>query len=180
MKDVALLILDMQDAFLERVPRKRELLKRCCFAIEASKLLGIKLIYTEQAPDRLKETNRALIDIGLSDAKFFQKKTFSAFGTLGFTEFIKENDINHLLVAGIETSICVYQTVMDAVFHDLDITVLSDCTAGRREEDSDAIIVSLQNLRCHRLPSETVFFSMLRTSEDPRFKQFSDIVKKYN
>lgn len=180
MEDIALLILDVQDTLLNVIPKKNEVLNRCCFAVEASKLLGIQLIYTEQSPDKLKGTNQTLMDAGLSNAKHFQKKTFSAFGSPGFINFLKEKDIKHLLLAGLETSICVYQTIMDAMHHGLDITMLSDCIAGRRDEDSYAVIASLLHSNCHRLPSETIFYSLLQTSEDPRFKQFNNLVKKYS
>lgn len=180
MKDIALLILDMQDVFLDVIPKKKEILRRCCYAVEAAGLLGIQVIYTEQSPEKLKETNKELIDIGLANAKCFEKKTFSAFGAPGFIDFLKQKDLKHFLIAGLETSICVYQTITDAMRHGLDVTMLSDCVAGRRDEDSYAIVASLQNSECHRLPSETVFYSMLQTSEDPRFKQFNNLVKKYS
>lgn len=180
MEDIALLVLDVQDAFLNVIPKKKELLSRSCFAIEAAKLLGIQLIYTEQSPDKLKGTNQNLLDAGLANAQCFQKNTFSAFGVPGFIDFLKEKDLSHLLIAGLETSVCVYQTIMDAMRYGLDVTMLSDCVAGRRDEDSYAIVASLQNSGCHRLPSETVFYSLLQTSADLRFKQFNDIVKKYS
>lgn len=180
MKDIALLVLDVQDTFLNVILANKELLNRCCFAVEAANLLGIELIYTEQSPDKLKGTNVALLNSGLANARSFSKNTFSAFGAPGFTDFLKEKDIKHLLIAGLETSICVYQTIMDAMRHELDVTMLSDCVAGRRDEDSYAIVASLQSSSCHRLPSETVFYSLLETSEDPKFKQFNDIVKKYS
>lgn len=180
MKDIALIVLDVQDTFLDVIPKGKELLRRCGFAVEAASLLGLELIYTEQYPDKLGGTNATLLAAGLGNARCFSKKTFSAFGALGFTDFLKEKDLEHILIAGLETSICVYQTIMDAMRNDLEVTMLSDCVAGRRDEDSYAIVGSLQNSGCHRLPSETIFYSMLQSAEDPRFKQFNDIVKKYS
>lgn len=180
MNNLALLILDLQDSFLPVIPKSQELLNRCCFAIEAANLLGIKLIYTEQSPEKLKNTYEALINAGLSSATCFPKKTFSAFGAPGFVDYLKNNRIDHLLIAGIETSVCVYQTIMDALRNDFDVTMLSDCVSGRRESDSWAIVASLQQSPCHRLPSETVFYSLLQTAEHPQFKAFNNIVKKYS
>lgn len=180
MKDIALLVLDVQDSLLEVIPKRNELLRRCCFAVEAANLLNVQLIYTEQCPDKLGTTNAALMAAGLANAQYFPKKTFSAFGAPGFADFLKDTHLKHILIVGLETSICVYQTIMDAIRNDLHVTVLSDCSSGRRNEDSRAIIAALQNSGCHHLPSETIFYSLLQTSEDPRFKQFNNIVKKYS
>lgn len=180
MNNLALLILDFQDAFLRRIPKSEEFLNRCCFAIEAANLLGLRIIYTEQSPEKLGSTDKSLVNVGLSGATCFAKKTFSAFGAPGLVDYLKGNGIEHLMIAGLETSICVYQTIMDALRNDFDVTILSDCISGRREDDSRAIIASLQNSPCHRLPCETIFYSLLQTAEHPQFKAFNDIVKKYS
>lgn len=180
MEGIALVVLDVQDSFLKAIGRSQELLKRCQFAIESANLLGIKLIYTEQNPEKLKGTNKSLLDVGLNQGKCFPKKAFSAFGSEGFLDYLRDEGIEHLLIAGLETSICVYQTITDALRFDFDVTMLSDCVEGRREEDSRAIVAYLQNSKCHRLPSETVFYSLMQTFEHPDCKVFIDIVKKYS
>src|SRR5262249_8288028 len=136
MKGIGLLILDMQGGFLKVIPKADELLKRCSFAIESCRLLGIKMIYTEHASEKLETTKEELLKVGLKDGKCFPKNSFSAMGVPGFMDYLKEEGIEHLLIGGIETSICVYQTVMDAIRYDIDVTMLSDCVGGRREEDS--------------------------------------------
>lgn len=180
MNGIGLIIVDAQDSFLKVIPKAQELVKRCSFAVECAHLLGIQMIYTEQNPEKLKGTNEGLLSVGLRTGKCFSKMTFSAFGAPGFVDYLKKEGIEHLLIGGIEASVCVYQTIMDALRHDFDVTMLSDCVGGRREEDSWAIVASLQGMQCHRLPSETIFFSLLQTADHPDFKGLSNLVKKYS
>ncbi|MBE2215211.1 MAG: isochorismatase family protein [Opitutaceae bacterium] len=88
-------------------------------------------------------------------------------------------NVYHLLLAGIETPICVYQTALHAQDNELDVTILSDCTTGRRPEDCYVVLESLARAECHVLPAETVFYSMLGSSLNPRFPHFTRIVKRY-
>ncbi|PWU05366.1 MAG: isochorismatase [Verrucomicrobia bacterium] len=180
MQGLALLIIDVQDSFLKVIPHSEELLKRCGFAIESANLFGIKTFYTEQYSEKLKETHTGLLEKGLNQCKCFKKNAFSAFGVEDFEDHLRKEGIEHLLIAGVETSICVYQTIMDALRLDFEVTMLSDCVAGRRENDSQAVTAYLQKTECHILPSETVFFSLFRTGQHPNFKQFNQIVKKYS
>ena len=177
---MALVIVDVQATFLDLFKNGVGLLRRCAFAVEAAKLLGVELLYTEQYPEKLESIHPELKEVGLAGAKGFSKKSFSIFGAEGFKEYLEEREIRHLLIAGLETGICVYQSVLDGLKEGYDVTMLSDCVMGRRDEDSRAVIAALQKTECHRLPAETVFYSILRTAEDPRYKAFNEIVKKYS
>lgn len=180
MEGIALVVLDVQDGLLKVIGRSEELLKRCALAIESAALLGMKVIYTEQSPEKLQGTNKSLMEAGLSKGKAFSKKAFSAFGAEGFLDYLRKEGVEHILIAGLEMSVCVYQTITDALRLNFEVTLLSDCVGGRREEDAWAIVAYLQNSKCHRLPCETVFYSLMQTAEHLDFKPFINIVKKYS
>ncbi len=175
---VALLVVDMQDAFLNVMPDREAVLRRTAFAIEAARAFGIKVIFTEQVPARLGPTHADLLSLA-PEARVFAKNEFSALLAEGLQDYLRRINVYHLLLAGIETPICIYQTALHAQDNDLDVTLLSDCTMGRRPDDCVIVLEALSRAECHVLPAETVFYSMLGTSLNPRFAHFTRIVKRY-
>ncbi len=177
---LALLLVDVQDAFLRALPAGgHDLARRCAFASAAARLLGIPTAFTEQAPAKLGPTSPLLREAAGPGAPAFPKTAFSAFAAEGLGEWLRQNGTTHLLVAGLETPICVYLTVLDALAADFEVTVLADATGGRRPEDFPPVFRQLETAGARLLPSETIFYSILRDATHPRFRDFINLVKKF-
>jgi len=177
---LALLIVDAQDVFLRLLPAAgTPLLRRCAFAAAAARLLEIPIALTEQAPAKFGATNAAVREAVGTDAPAFAKTGFSAFAAGALGEWLRKRGATHLLVAGFETPICVYLTVLDALAADFEVTVLTDATGGRRPDDFPPVWRMLESAGARLLPSETIFYSILRDATHPRFREFTGLVKKY-
>ncbi len=176
---LGLLILDIQESFSEVIGNFEELVKRTSFCIETAQLFSLPIIVSEQYPEKLGNTVTPLKDL-LKNTPRYSKRSFSALGEETITAAIEENNIEHLLVAGIETPICVYQTAIDAINDDIDVTLLSDAIAARRQEDSNIALNALATHGANILPSETIFYSILQSSSHPLFKKYTALVKKYS
>lgn len=174
-----LLCIDMQPVFVNTVPDKERLLARCSFAIEAAQGLGINVLFTEQVPQKLGETDPALLAL-VEEPEQAGKATFSVLGDHGLRELILQRyNADHLIICGIETPICVYQTAIDAIRSDIPVTLLSDCLGGRRTQDCIDALDALKRAGANVMPSETVFYSMLNDTAHPFFRSFTKLVKKY-
>ena len=174
---ILLLCLDLQPVFLRVVAGGDELRRRCAFAISAAAGLGLPVAFTEQVPHKLGGTEPALIALGNHPA-VFPKTSFSALGEHDIrTALLEERDVEHILLCGLETSVCVYQTAVDALAAGLQVTLLSDCVAARRTDDAAACLEALRRAGVHVLPAETVFYAMLRNVNHPFFKAFTQLVK---
>ena len=97
----------------------------------------------------------------------------------GLSHWIESNQIDHLLLLGIETSICIYQTALQALGDNIGVTLLSDCISQRRPEDREPTLNQLLAMGAHILPAETIFYSLLGSAGHPQFRKFTQIVKKY-
>jgi nicotinamidase-related amidase len=80
---------------------------------------------------------------------------------------------------GIETSICIYQTAIQALGDDIGVTLLSDCISERRAEDREPVLKQLLSMDAHVLPAETIFYSLLGSAAHPQFRAFTELVKQY-
>ena len=175
---LGLLLIDFQDVFLKEIPDRERLLKRSTFALKAAELLGVSVAVTEQIPEKLGATTEVLRSYWDVNTPVFDKSAFSAFDAEGLHRWIVSNQIDHLLLAGIETSICIYQTGLQALGADIGVTLLSDCISERRLEDRAPVLEQLLSMDAHILPSETIFYSLLGSAEHPQFREFNELVKE--
>ena len=177
-KHLGLLLIDFQDVFLKEIPDRERLLKRSTFALKAAELLDISVAVTEQIPEKLGATTGALSGYWEVNTPVFGKSAFSAFDAEGLQRWIEIKQIDHLLLAGIETSICVYQTALQALGADIGVTLLSDCISERRLEDRAPVLEQLLSMDAHILPSETIFYSLIGSAAHPQFREFNELVKE--
>lgn len=175
---LGLLLIDFQDVFLKAIPDSERLLRRTTFALKAAELLGVAVAATEQLPEKLGGTTEALTSVWDENTPVFDKSAFSAMEAGGLHRWVEANQIDHLLIAGIETSICVYQTAIQALGEDTGVTLLSDCISERRAEDREPVLKQLLSMEAHVLPSETIFYSLLGSAEHPKFREFTKLVKE--
>jgi nicotinamidase-related amidase len=175
-----LLCLDMQPAFIRAVPGGDRVLARCRFAVAAAAGLGIPVAFTEQVPAKLGGTEPTLLVL-VPQPEVHPKDAFSALaaGTEARQALTARRRVEHVLLAGVETPICVFQTAVDALQSAIAVTVLSDCVGARRPDDAAACLASLARAGAHVLPSETVFYSVLGGAAHPFFRAFTDLVKSH-
>ena len=177
---LGLLVIDLQNPFLEIISNREKILKRSAFSIEAAALLGCKIAATEQIPEKLGQTNNTIRKSLPGHVPIFQKETFSAIEVKGVDRWIKRNQIDHLLLIGLETPICIYQTAVQALSIKIGVTLLSDCIGERRHEDRPDVLNQLLTMEAHVLPSETVFYSLIGSATHPKFEEFIQLVKSYS
>lgn len=174
-----LLVVDLQQPFLAATPGADALLRRTSLAIAAARGLGLPVAFTEQVPAKLGPTKPELLALAGDKPTVFAKDAFSALEADDFREYLQTQNIEHVLLAGIETPICIYQTSIELIGTERNVTLLTDCLGGRRAEDCAAALAYLRHLGCHALPCETVFYSVLRTTKHPFFRDYTKLVKQY-
>jgi len=174
-----LLCIDLQPVFLRAVVDGGRVQRRCELAVAAAVGLGLPVAFTEQVPQKLGGTAPALLALA-PGAATHGKTSFSAFGDEAIRDaLVRQQRVEHLLLCGIETPICVYQTAIAALAEGLQVTLLSDCIGARHPEDSAACLVALRAAGVHVLPSETIYYALLRDVQHPFFKPYTQLVKSH-
>jgi len=175
-----LLCVDLQPIFLKEIGDADRIVKRTSFAIEAARTLDVAIAFTEQVPQKLGGTLPELLKLAPKKTPQFGKSTFSALADDGIREALRARKIEHLILCGIETPICVYQTAIDALAQEFQVTLLSDAIGGRRPEDDEPCLRALARAGAYVLPAETIFYAILGGAQHPSFKAFNNAVKKYD
>lgn len=178
---IALMLVDIQSVFLEVIPDKSRFLGRCCFAVEAAKLLNIPMIFTTQAARKLGPIAPEMRPYLPDSAMVLDKATFSALEDDKISDWIEDNKYEHLIIGGLEIPICIYQTLISALNREIGVTLMTDCLSCRRTEDGKAVLRFFKGFeRIVSIPSETMFYALLQHAEHPLFKEFTKLVKKYS
>jgi isochorismate hydrolase len=170
------LVLDMQSRLLNGIAEKDDLVDAVSIFCKAMNLFEIRTIITEQVPSKLGETCGEISSL-CSDSPKFSKKTFSAFGESSFASWVEQEKIEHLIITGIETPICVYLSAVDAIKKGMEVTVLTDCIGARRRGDAAQCLGQLESIGCHLLPLETLLYSLLGSADHAVFRSISEIVR---
>ncbi len=172
----ALLCIDVQPVFVRAVAEGPRLLRRCEFAVAAAIGLGLRVVFTEQIPAKLGGTAPGLL-AAAPGANALGKDTFSALADDAIRAALAPAE--HLLLCGLETPVCVYQTALDALRDGLHVTVLSDAVGARRPDDAATCLAALRHAGAHVLPSETVFYALLGDARHPFFRTYTQLVKSH-
>jgi len=175
---LALLVVDVQTAFLPAMSQGERCLRRCELAVKAARLLGLPIFFTEQVPHKLGPTHPDLLQSAGETAQFFAKTSFSAWAVEGLVQACEAQGIEHLLICGLEGPVCVYQSALQAQQALGGVTILADAVTERRPEDTAVCWATLRSAGVQVLPTETVFYALVGGAQHPQFKAFTDLIKR--
>jgi nicotinamidase-related amidase len=173
---LAVMLIDVQESLLTGIKNKNELLNALNILIQSTNFFNLPLFVTEQVPNKLGPTAQSLV-AELSNIQSIAKSSFSIFGCAEIREKLFNKKISHLILAGIETPICIYLSAIDALKSGLEVTILSDCIGARRTDDESIVLSKLQHAGCHILPLESFLYGYMGTAEHPSFREISKLIR---
>lgn len=172
-----LLIVDVQEKLVAALSDSTHgrLVSNCRFLIEGARLLGVPVTATEQYPQGLGPTVASLAEL-ISERP--AKKRFSALECTGWpTAANALDDRFQIVVAGMESHVCVMQTVLDLLSAGYQTTVVADAVAARGDLDHQIALERMANCGATITTAEAVLFEWCESAEAPEFKQLSALVK---
>lgn len=177
-ENTILLVLDIQEKLMPVIENNEKVIKYTNILIKACRELGIPVIYTEQYPKGLGKTvteiENSLVDAG---AKYFSKNCFSAYQVIENEILnLKENGKTSVIVAGVETHICIYQTIRDLV-KNFQVFVPFESVSSRNLENFENGLNLIRELGASVTNVETILFDLIKTSEHDSFKVISKLIK---
>ena len=129
-----LIVVDVQGKLAQIMLNKEQLIDNIVRLIQGCKLFGIPIIWMEQTPDKLGPTVPKIAAV-LDDNVKITKRTFSCYGEQEFCHVLEEMNRQTVLICGIETHVCVYQTACDLLQKDYQVQVVTDAVLAGVEGD---------------------------------------------
>lgn len=167
-----LAVIDVQERLLAVMPEGDRVVARCLRLAEAAAAVGVRGVLTEQYPVGLGPTPEALRRHFAAPAV---KRSFSACGVAAFDAALAA-DVTHVILAGLETHICVAQTALDLLARGLGVFVVVDAVAARHAVDHDVALRRLEGGGAIPTTSEAVLFEWCRSAEHPAFTAVRGLV----
>jgi nicotinamidase-related amidase len=175
-KNTLLLIVDMQGNLARIMHEADQLFKNINAAIQGARILGVPILATEQNPAGLGPTISE-ISRHLTGVSIISKFSFSSCANDDFMRSIKSIDPRNILIAGIESHICVYQTTRDLLKLDYNVHVITDGVSSRTPENKKIGIKKSRQAGAEITSVETALFEMLGDAKRKEFKEILKIVK---
>lgn len=174
--DSVLLVVDLQEAFLAPIWESERVLRRTEFLLRVAKLLDVPIFATEQYPERMGQTVPPLLPfLGPREGKM----KFSAIGCPSLLNWLEEQGRSQVVVVGIETHICVTQSVSDLLQRGYDPILVDDAVSARTSamhENGIARVLSMGAAVAH---SESVAYEWMGAADHPLFREMLAIVKAF-
>lgn len=168
-----LAIIDVQERLLAAMPDAERVVGRCRRLAEAARLLGVRAVLTEQYPEGLGPTPSELAALLPPAAS---KLAFSCSGCRVFDEAVGAG-VTSVVLAGLETHVCVAQTALDLAAAGVTVFVVVDAVASRHEVDHETALRRLEAAGVIPTTSEAVLFEWCRTAAHPQFQAVRRLVR---
>lgn len=175
-EDSVLMVIDMQGNLYESMQEKQFLLDNVRKLIRGVQVFGIPVIVTEQIPEKLGPTIEPVTSL-LPDAPRVAKSDFSCCGEEKIMKSLKAVERRQVLLCGIETHVCVYQTAVDLLGFGYDVHLVADAVSSRTALNREIGIEKMRDEGARLASTEMVLFELIRTADDPKFKEIFRIVK---
>lgn len=174
-EDTSIICIDLQDKLVNMLKNGENVKNNTVKLLKAASVLNIDTIISEQYPKGLGATVEEIRSI--KDFKTVEKTTFSALQTEEFkNEFDKFKNKN-VIIFGIETHICVLQTVIDLIKEGYNVFVLGDCSGSRSDLNHETALEIMKQKGATIITLEIALFSFLKSSKHPNFKEIQGLIK---
>jgi nicotinamidase-related amidase len=169
-----LLIVDVQDKLLPPIHNAPRLVHNCRRLLDAAKIVGVPIFGTEQYPQGLGPTTAELAErIGPR----LDKVIFSCAPALGWGQAGDvTDDREQIVVAGMETHVCVMQTVLDLIAGGFRVYVPVDAVDSRGELDTRIALERMAASGATLTTVESVLFEWCEKAGTPEFKQIQKLI----
>ncbi|MFO7883637.1 MAG: hydrolase [Desulfobacteraceae bacterium] len=174
--NTVLLVIDVQGKLAQMMHEKDHLFSSLETIIKGMTILDVPIILMEQIPKKLGPTINEVAEL-LPDINPIAKHTFSCCNNEEFMSKFNALERNQVLLTGIETHICVYQTGMDLLKKNYEVQVVADCVSSRTLENKTIGIDCLVRAGASVTSVEMILFELMKAAQGEKFREMVKIVK---
>lgn len=174
--DTLFVIIDVQGKLAQIMHERDKTVKNICAMIRLARILDIPVLWTEQVPQKIGATIPEV-------AAFFPgerpivKTAFSCIQERAFVDALQKSKRRHVLLAGIETHVCVYQTAAELVERRYHAQVVADAVSSRTAENKQLGLERIKQAGGIITGLEIIACELLKKAEGEKFKQVLQLIK---
>jgi nicotinamidase-related amidase len=172
----ALLVIDIQGKLAHMMHEKESFFKNARIMIKAAKILKMPVAWLEQYPQGLGSTIPEIAEC-LDGFQPIAKITFNGCLNENFTSHLSSLECNCIIVIGMETHICVYQTVTGLLNAGYEVHVVADAVSSRAPQNKAIALEKMKDSGAYITTTETVLFEIMKIAEGPEFQEILKLVR---
>jgi len=176
-EDCILLLVDIQKTLFDLCVDKDLVQKHVTALIDICRMLNIPIVFTQQNPDKIGPFLPELVALA-KDAPVFDKMEFSCFQNEEIDRAVASLKRRTLLLAGIETHICICQTGLDAVRAGYRVHGASDAITCRSQSNKIIGLDRLAKAGVVMSSTEMIIFELLNRAGTREFREALPVLKK--
>jgi nicotinamidase-related amidase len=166
-----LLLIDPQEKMMPAINGAQSVLARIQFLAEVADHLEIRVLATAQNRGKLGDLVQDFHRYSVLD-----KMTFSAYPVLA----PHLAGVSEVFVVGVESHICIYQTVIDCLDQGIRVTIAGDACGARTSDRHELGMAACQSAGATILHSEGIAYQWLGSAEHPKFRDVLAVVKHHS
>jgi len=172
-----LVVVDVQERLAPAMPPEvlARVVKGIRVLLDAAALLELPVITTEQYPAGIGHTIAPLA--AGEKGERIEKTSFSCCGEPAFLSALARHNARRVLLVGMESHVCVFQTLLDLLAHRYEVHLVRDAVCSRRKADYQAALHLADTAGAILTTVEIALFQLLRHSRAPEFKAVSTLIK---
>jgi len=174
--NTVLVIVDVQTKLAALMHNREEMIANQQRMIRGAQILEIPILWNEQYPEGLGPTIPELQEL-LKEQQPLAKRSFSCCGNPAFVEQLKATGRTQVLMFGIESHVCVYQTTADLLTDGFEVHVVTDAISSRTAANREIGFERMLEMGAKLTSTETCLFELLQVAQGPQFKEISKLVK---
>lgn len=173
--DTGLLVVDVQEKLIRLIPGHEQIVFNIRRLLDGAAVLGAPATATEQYPKGLGHT---VPELAARLGPIPGKLAFSCGECPAALREWSARGVRKLLVVGIETHVCIQQTVLDLLADGFRVYVAVDAVGARGDVDHETALRRLELAGATLTTTESALFEWCERAGTPEFKKISELVKE--
>lgn len=170
------MIIDIQERLFPHIYEHDRVEANTSLLVMGLKAMQVPVLLTQQYTRGLGETVQPLREL-FTDQDHIEKVAFSCCDDQGFNVALDKLGKKNVIIAGIESHVCVLQTCIDLLAKGYQPVIVEDCVSSRRLNDKQQAIARMRREGAIITTYESILFELLRYSGTAEFKEISKLVK---
>lgn len=175
-ENTGLLVIDVQKKLMQVMERKERVVGNIIKLLNLSKLFKLPVIFTEQYPKWLGPTVPEIMEL-LPKYEPITKLQFNCCEVEAFNERLEAEGLRNVIITGVETHICVFQTCVSILEKGYQVHVPQDAVDSRTDENWRVGLKLMDKAGALITSTESVIYQILKKAGTKEFKQMLKIVK---
>lgn len=181
--EALLVIVDVQQRLAATMARRDDVVAGAVRLVKTAQLVGVPIVVTRQYPEGLGETDPVLaeairqVEASGHSVQHADKVAFDCFSDSGFAQIVSASGRSQIVLAGMETHICIAQTALHALRSGLEVQVVADACCSRESTANDLALDRMRAAGAVVTGTQSVMYELVGEAGTDEFRALLQIVK---